>query len=132
MCRQLADEEHAVEFALEHSLIKMNGRCECGGELKWEADSTQKLGYTFRCSKSRSICGRRYSSLLGTWFAHSKLPIHEQILHVFCFCMDLKSYQLKGMLNFTSYHTMADWQNYFKDICAIFMREVSLRYLVIK
>lgn len=125
LCRLLHDERQGVLFALSMGLIKRNGVCSCGGTLEWAVDSAQKLGYIFRCMKSRTICGKRYSIIHGTWFANSNLPIQDQILLVYCYCMELKSYQLEGMFDFTSCHTAADWQNYFRDVCVIYMAEVS-------
>ena len=126
LCRKLYDEEQGVAFALANGLIKTSSRtCNCGQALALSADPCQKLGLTFRCTKSRSICGKRYSILHGTWFSNSNLPIQDQILMIYCYCMELKSSQIIAMFNFASCHTVADWQNYFKDVCTIYMDEVG-------
>jgi hypothetical protein len=83
LSRYICDEKKAVLFAIERGLIKKTKECQCGGMLKWYKDHTRKLGCFFKCSKSRSICSKRYSILHGTWFGNSNLPLHDQILLIY-------------------------------------------------
>jgi hypothetical protein len=124
LCRSLSDEERGFEFAVQRGLIKQSGVCECGGDLVWGKKARQRWGFIFRCTKSRSACGKAYSILHGTWFARSNLPIHDQLLLTYCLCMELRSGQLETMLGISN-HTAADWQSYFRDICVIYMSEVQ-------
>jgi hypothetical protein len=123
LCRQLSNEEQGFTFAINKGLIRKKRNCECGAELSYAVDSRQKFGHRFRCTKT--ACNKTYSILHGTWFAKSKLPIHDQILLIYCYCLDATSTQLIGMFNFGSRQTAADWSNYFRDICAIYLSECS-------
>jgi hypothetical protein len=125
LSRSLPDEQHGFMFAIDRGLIKRTGTCECGGVLNLRQKTNQKWGFVFQCTKSRSICGKSYSMLHGTWFGRSHLPIHDQILLIYCFCIEVKSHQLEKMFGI-SCHVAADWQSYFRDIAAIYMSEVVI------
>ena len=124
LSRFIPTEQHGFSFAVERGLIKTSGACECGGALEWRQKPGQKWGCIFKCSKSRPICSKTYSVLHGTWFSRSLLPIHDQILLTYCFCLEMKSQQLEGMFDI-SCHVAADWQAYFRDLAVIYMDEVA-------
>lgn len=125
LCNFLLNDEISFHFALQNNLIKRNRICDCGGELIWAIDNSEKYGYRFRCSKSRKICKNSYSILHGTWFWKSNLSLTDQILIIYCYCLEISSCQLKGMINISSSNTTADWMNYFNDICAIYLSETN-------
>ena len=118
----IIDEEKALIFALEFNLIKRNRICECNTNLIWSKDVRQKLGYRFRCSNN--LCKKTYLILHGTWFYKAKLSLQDQILMIYCYCMEMSPLQLTGMFGLGSGHTSSDWNNYFRDVCAIHLLEM--------
>lgn len=122
---RIIDEVRAFEFALEKNLIKRERICECGAELKWIKDEKQRYKYRFSCTQRRSVCKKTYSILHGTWFAKSKLSIRDQILVIYCYCLEMENKQIDGMLNFISKNTSVDWNNYFHDLCSIYLSELN-------
>jgi hypothetical protein len=120
----IVDEDKAVNFAIETNLIKAERQCECGAILKLEKDTRHKFGYRFRCSKGRSLCRKSYSIIYGSWFGKSKLSIRDQILFIYCYCIEISSTQLKGLFG-VSANTASDWNNYFRDLCAIYLSETN-------
>lgn len=124
ICRVLSTEEQGFQFALAHNLIKRTGTCECGAMLEWKSMPAQKWGHIFRCTRSRTLCGKRYSMLHGSWFANSNMPIHEQIMMLYCYSLELRSGQIEAMIG-VKRNAAADWQSYFRDICTIYVSEVS-------
>ena len=109
LCRYLKDDDITLDFSVKNGLVKKTETCDCGGKLAWIKNAKQKFGYMFQCTKSN--CKRRYSLLHGSWFANSKLPMNDQILLVYSYCMDMKSKQLGGMFGIAK-NTVADWQNF--------------------
>lgn len=127
LCRYLNNEDIALEFAINKNLIKTTRICQCGGILNWYKENRKKYGYIFRCSKSKSLCGKQYSILHGTWFWNSNMSLIDQILIIYAYCLELTSLQFCGMFGINSSHTIADWQNYFRDICTIYINEMPNR-----
>lgn len=119
-------EDLAIRFAIRFRLIKTTGRlCECGSDLICSNDNSQKLKYRFRCCNSSNICKKTYSILHGTWFWRSHLSIRDQILMIYCYCLELNSIQMMSIFGLGSVHSVADWQNYFRDLCAIYLSETN-------
>lgn len=84
----------------------------------------QKWQFIFWCTSLRSACNKRYSILHGTSFANSNLPINNQILMLYCYCMEMRSIQIEAIFLVSNYAS-AYWQSYFQDICAIYINEVA-------
>jgi hypothetical protein len=118
-------EDKAIEYSISTNLLKFVRKCTCEAELKLEPDLRQKLGFRFRCSKSRKDCRLSFSLLHGTWFAASNLLIRDQILAIYCFALELNNFQLSGMLGISEVNTAVDWNAYFRDICTIYLLETN-------
>lgn len=120
----ISTEEKAFNFAVEHQLIKLTGRdCECGERLKVATDIRQAFGIRFRCSRTRSLCGKSYSILHGTWYANSNLSLRDQTLMIYLYALEATSAQLGGIIGLGSKTTIADWANYARDISALYLSE---------
>jgi transposase-like protein len=49
----------------------------------------------------------------------------DQILMIYAYCIEMKSAQITGLFGLGSVHTAADWNNYFRDVCAIYLAETA-------
>ena len=44
---------------------------------------------------------------------------------IYCYCLELNSTQSSNIIGLGSVHTTANWGNYFRDVCSIFLSETS-------
>ena len=76
----ITDENHAFTFALEHCMIDLQKKCECGLPMILRHDSHykfEKCWYCVMCHKSKTIFNESI-------FNYSKLRMNQMLYIVYC------------------------------------------------
>lgn len=114
----LSTEEDAFTLADKLGLLYLEQVCDCGARMTRQKDSSSAHGVLFVCSSARSVCRKKASILKGSWFANSRLSMRQGFYAICGYAADMSCSQFSFFVGLKSSHTIVDWRNYFRDVCA--------------
>ena len=112
-----SDTKKCVDFCQRVGLIGFTLNDGCAKDHKnWKLGASSRMsdGWVWRCSRCKSTRSIRH----GTFFANSKLSIHQVLDLMFFWSQRLDSHSfLRRHCEFASEATIVDWKNFVRDIC---------------
>ena len=99
------DSASALRVLRSTGMLCESKRCICGSMMRDEYDRCSD-GMIFRCKSS--ACRKKTSIRDGSFFANSKLPLHEQMLLIHLFAKNYPERLVLDDFEFAS-HTVVDW-----------------------
>lgn len=115
LARILTDESAAIAFLLQHQLL-CSSICEgCNNNATLRID--QKV---FRCTKS--ACRKQWSCMRGSFFSHSKLPVHKILFLAYHWLAGASHDYLCSIGGFAT-HTVTDFLGHLRQLVSDSLEE---------
>ncbi|KCZ79367.1 hypothetical protein H312_03236, partial [Anncaliia algerae PRA339] len=115
--QMITTEEDALLFLQSHGLILSNPYC-CNKSMVMRKRSDGKnKRYFFRCNVKD--CRREFSIKKGSFFENSHLELKQMVYIIYYFVRDnQRQDDLMRNVEIESEHTIVDWKNFCREICA--------------
>jgi len=119
----ISSEECAFDLCLRLGLIDRERRCDCGRPMEMQKNRQEQYGFQFVCTASRSVCSKKRSVLSDSFFSGAKISIRTACKCIAAYAADLKSNQFGFYTGLQSPESIANWKNFFRDLCSAFVEE---------
>ena len=109
------DKLKILQWLARHRLIKNSIMCEnCQKDFHLNKYESSCDGFRWYCNS----CKKRKSVREGSFFSHSHLSLFSLIVIMYCWARDMPQKNACEESGGVSSHTIVDWFNFCRDICA--------------